>query len=175
MIRRFGPPPLAGQHYRRRPGAYALLIRDRRILLTFQQSPATEFQLPGGGIDPGEAPLQALYREVAEETGWCIAAPRLIGTYRRFCFMPDYGYFAEKICSIWLARPIRQLGPPTEPGHSAHWLDLQCAADLLLDSGSRHMLLRGIRAAAGSAPLLRAGAPGNLSLRDPFQGAEARS
>lgn len=55
MIRRFGPPP--GRHpYRLRPGAYAVLIRDGQALLTFQHQPEPEFQLPGGGIDPGNRP-----------------------------------------------------------------------------------------------------------------------
>lgn len=34
---------------------------------------------PGGGIDPGETPLAAAQREVAEETGLVVAADRLLG------------------------------------------------------------------------------------------------
>lgn len=142
MIPRFGQPARPGLHYRRRPGAYAILLREGRVLLTFQQSPQPEFQLPGGGIDPGESPLQALHREVAEETGWSIAGPRMVGCYRRFCFMPDYGFFAEKICSIWLARPVRRLGAPSEPGHSAHFVSLRQASRLVPDPGSRAFLQR---------------------------------
>lgn len=136
MIPRFGPPP--GRHaYRLRPGAYAILIRNGAALLTFQQAPAPEFQLPGGGIDPGESAQAALHREVYEETGWSIGPPRRLGAYRRYCYMPEYGFWAEKLCQIWLARPIRRLGPPTEPGHSAHWLPLQRVAAHLPDPGSR--------------------------------------
>ena len=68
MIPRFGPPP-ERQSYRLRPGAYAVLIRGGSALLTFQHAPESEYQLPGGGIDPGESPLAALHREVHEETG----------------------------------------------------------------------------------------------------------
>ena len=75
-IRRYGEPVRADMRYRQRPGAYAVLIRDREVLLTFQEEPAPEFQLPGGGIDPGESPARALRREVFEETGWRIAPPR---------------------------------------------------------------------------------------------------
>ncbi len=82
MIPRYGPPP-GRQNYRLRPGAYAVLIRGDRVLLTFQHQPTPEFQLPGGGIDPGESPLAALHREVLEETGWTIATPRRLGAYRR--------------------------------------------------------------------------------------------
>jgi 8-oxo-dGTP diphosphatase len=136
MIPRFGPPP--GHHsYRLRPGAYALLIRGDAALLTFQQAPEPEFQLPGGGIDPGESQLPALYREVREETGWSIGLPRRLGSYRRFCFMPDYDFWAEKLCHIWLARPIARLAPPSEPGHSAHWVPLAELPARLADPGAR--------------------------------------
>ncbi|MDS9467125.1 NUDIX hydrolase [Paracoccus sp. MBLB3053] len=136
MIPRFGTPPGA-RRYRLRPGAYALLIRDGAALVTFQHAPEPEWQLPGGGIDAGESPIAALHREVYEETGWTIGSPSRLGVYRRFCFMPEYDYWAEKLCSVWIARPIRRLGPPTEPGHEAHWVPLAELNDLLADPGSR--------------------------------------
>ncbi|WP_423207306.1 NUDIX domain-containing protein [Paracoccus yeei] len=136
MIRRFGPPPMP-RRYRLRHGAYAILVRDGAVLLTFQNHPAPEFQLPGGGIDPGESSQAALHREVREETGWTIGGARRLGAYRRHCFMPEYGFWAEKLCSIWLARPILRQGPPTEPGHSAHWVPLAEAAARLPDPGAR--------------------------------------
>ncbi len=100
MIRRYGEPVVAGQIYRRRPGVYGILLRGDDILLTHQAEPDNEFQLPGGGIDPGEHPLPALHREVMEETGWRITAARRFGAFRRFCYMPDYDRWAEKICTI---------------------------------------------------------------------------
>lgn len=145
MTPRFGQPPLPATRYRRRPGAYAVLLREGRVLLTHQAWPDPEYQLPGGGIDPGEHPIAALHREVHEETGWRISAPVFVGNYRRFCFLPDYDYFAEKQCSIWLARPVARLGPPTEPGHRAVWVDAAEASRLLGDPGSRALLDRALR------------------------------
>ena len=142
MIRRYGEAVKPGQQYRRRPGVYAVLLRGGRILTTFQQSPVPELQLPGGGIDPGENPLAALHREVFEETGWKIDAPRRIGTYRRFTFMPDYDFWAEKVCTVWLARPVLRHGPPGEPGHTAVWLTPGEALELLGSEGDRAMLAR---------------------------------
>ncbi|HAW49319.1 MAG TPA: NUDIX hydrolase, partial [Roseovarius sp.] len=69
MIRRFGESPRPDVAYRLRPGAYAILPHRGRLLVTHQADPLPELQLPGGGIDPGESPVQALYREVFEETG----------------------------------------------------------------------------------------------------------
>jgi len=145
MTPRYGEPRRSDQHYRRRPGVYAILALDGRLLMTHQAEPAPEFQLPGGGIDPGEAPLAALHREVYEETGWTIAPLRRLGSFRRFVYMPEYDLWAEKRCAIWLARPVRRLGPPTEPGHSAHWVNPGQALDLLGNPGDRAFLGQALR------------------------------
>jgi len=141
MIRRYGRP-VPGRSYRLRPGAYAILLRGQEVLLTHQQQPRSEFQLPGGGIDAGESPLQALHREVFEETGWNIAAPRRLGAFRSFTFMPEYDIWAEKLCHIYLARPVRRHGPPQEAGHTAVWVSPTVAADIVADAGNRDFVLK---------------------------------
>lgn len=138
MIRRFGTPPSAETRYVLRPGAYAILRRGDDVLVTYQSKPYPEFQLPGGGIDPGESPIQALHREVHEETGWTITRPRRLGAFRRFTFMPEYEIWAEKLCTIYIASPARRLGPPLEPYHEAVWMDIREAQRRLGNSGDRH-------------------------------------
>lgn len=140
MTPRYGEPPVPGRIYRRRPGAYAILLRDARLLLTHQTEPRAEFQLPGGGIDPGESPLRALHREVLEETGWRIAPQRRLGAFRRFAYMPEYDLWAEKLCIIYLAFPVRRLAAPSEDGHSAHWLSPARAAELVGNPGDAAMI-----------------------------------
>ena len=140
MIRRYGEPVKPGQSYRRRPGVYAILARGNMILATHQAAPVPEYQLPGGGIDPGEHPIAALHREVREETGWKIAIGRRLGAFRRFTYMPDYGFWAEKLCTVYLARPIYPLGPPTEAGHRAVWMTIPQALDQIGNAGDNAML-----------------------------------
>lgn len=139
-MRRFGEPKRAGQSYVIRAGVYAILPRGRDILLTHQNEPIPEFQLPGGGVDPGESHIAALHREVLEETGWRIAAPRKLGAFRRFTYMPEYDLWAEKVCFIFAARPVRKLGPPTEAGHLAIWTSPQAAAKLVYNDGDRSFI-----------------------------------
>lgn len=153
MIPRFGDSPVSGRSYRRRPGAYAVLVRGGRVLLTHQDAPEPEFQLPGGGIEPGEAPIPALHREVLEETGWTISSPRRVGAYRRFCYMPEYDLYAEKLCTIWIARPVKRLSAPTEAGHEAHWFPAWKAGEKLVDPGAQEMLLRALSNGGRSRPL----------------------
>ncbi|EEW24928.1 NUDIX hydrolase [Rhodobacter ferrooxidans] len=145
MIRRFGEPVNSTQRYTRRPGVYAILRLGDDILTTHQAQPVPEFQLPGGGIDPGEHPIAALHREVIEETGWRIAITRRLGVFRRFTFMPEYELWAEKVCTIYLARPIRALSAPTEPGHTAVWMPVRDALTMLGNDGDRAMLARALR------------------------------
>ena len=140
MIRRFGAIPERNKQYTRRPGVYVILPYRGMILLTYQADPFWEFQLPGGGIDPGESSIRALHREVLEETGWSLSKPRRIGVFRKFVDMPEYGLKAEKICTIYLAQPGRRMGPPREDGHSAHWVPQNLVPDLLHNTGDRHFM-----------------------------------
>ena len=55
-----------------RVAAYGLVLRDNRILLTRlarRISAGERWHLPGGGVDHGEDPRDALVREIREETG----------------------------------------------------------------------------------------------------------
>ncbi len=142
MIRRLGEPVRAGVRYRQRTGVYAILPREGRLLLTHQIEPEPEFQLPGGGVDAGETSISALHREVLEETGWSIAGPRRLGAFRRFTYMPEYDLWAEKVCHVFLARPVRRQGPPIEPGHSSHWVPFGMASEILGNAGDRLFVSR---------------------------------
>ncbi|MEM9430043.1 MAG: NUDIX domain-containing protein [Pseudomonadota bacterium] len=129
-MRRVGLPPRPVP-YRRRPGAYAVIRRGRRVLVTEQTGEVVEVQLPGGGLDPGEGPLAALHREALEETGTRIRIVRRLGVYRRFAWMPEYAIYAEKICHIYLAEAGLRVGAPIEADHRALWLDAARAVDTL--------------------------------------------
>jgi len=142
MIRRVGQPPHRDQTYRLRHGVYVILPLKGQLLVTLQHAPEPELQLPGGGIDPGESPLQALYREVMEETGWSIAAPRRLGAFRRFVFMPEYEIWAEKLCAIYIARPVQRICAPTEAGHTPLIVDPGVAAAKLGNEGDRMFVSR---------------------------------
>ena len=140
-MRRIGEPWRPGKPYRDRPGIYAVILgRDRGFPALLCVDQEGEMQLPGGGIDPGEQPLAALHREVREETGWRIAPIARVASFQRFAFLPDYGYWARKTQTIFLARAIRPLGPPEEPGHSVHWLSARQAETRLDVAGDRWVI-----------------------------------
>ena len=66
---------------RQRLAAYAIVLSSEGILATeFSDRTAVPglWGLPGGGIDPGENPSQAVTREVAEETGQTLEISHLL-------------------------------------------------------------------------------------------------
>jgi 8-oxo-dGTP diphosphatase len=147
-MRRFGETWRADAPYRQRPGAYAAIVRGPMMLLAATTNAGETYLLPGGGVDPGESPMQALHREVMEEVGWTVAPIRRLGAFQRYCYMPDYGFWARKICMIHLCRAGRRIQAPIEPDHAPVWIPIADAADALSISGERHFvraLLRGRR------------------------------
>jgi 8-oxo-dGTP diphosphatase len=67
---------------RLRLAAYAICLRDSQILLARylpSDSGTKYWTLPGGGVEHGEDPRQAVLREVEAETGYRIRVDRLLG------------------------------------------------------------------------------------------------
>src|SRR5205085_10144430 len=65
-------------------GAIARDDEGRLLVIRRAHSPgAGLWSIPGGRIDPGETPEQALVREVQEETGLEVSVGRLLGTVER--------------------------------------------------------------------------------------------
>jgi 8-oxo-dGTP pyrophosphatase MutT (NUDIX family) len=67
-----------------RLGAYAVVIVDDRILLTRISPvgyPSGTWTLPGGGVDHGESPHDAVVRELYEETGLQALSSRLVDVH----------------------------------------------------------------------------------------------
>ena len=74
----------AAPPHRQRVAAYAVLVRDRAVLLTRMSSRTRiegRWTLPGGGIDHGEDPRDALRREVYEETGLRVEPGRMLDVH----------------------------------------------------------------------------------------------
>ncbi len=63
------------------PSVTALIFDDAGRVLLVEHADARRWVAPGGSIDPGEIPADALVREVWEETGLHVAPRRLHGVY----------------------------------------------------------------------------------------------
>lgn len=61
--------------------AYAICVRDDQLLLArwIDDQGRPEWTLPGGGVEHGEDPYDAVLREVEEETGYHVDLTALLG------------------------------------------------------------------------------------------------
>ncbi|CAN5762384.1 NUDIX domain-containing protein [soil metagenome] len=59
------------------PGVSALIRDETGRLLLERRADSRDWSLPGGAVDPGEAPAQSLVREVREEAGLVVRPRRL--------------------------------------------------------------------------------------------------
>tara|TARA_R110002072_G_scaffold123977_3_gene259338 strand:+ start:7043 stop:7534 length:492 start_codon:yes stop_codon:yes gene_type:complete len=111
--------PQAGMIYRRRPGAYAIILRgDGKILVVRTRY---GIELPGGGIEAGEEPPQALAREMMEETGRKMVSCRPFLFARQWFERPEENGFYLKLCTFYWAKVSDALQAPSEEDHTPYW------------------------------------------------------
>ena len=90
-IPQFGEPQ-PGRLYPDRPAAFGIAVRGDRIAMAEVAIPGRplQYDLPGGGIDPGETPQEATVREFGEETGLVVTTGDILVRADQF-FVNDDG------------------------------------------------------------------------------------
>lgn len=61
--------------------AGAIFSPDRKEVLLVKRRDVPVWVLPGGGVDEGESSVDAIIREILEETGFTVKIDRLVGFY----------------------------------------------------------------------------------------------
>jgi len=64
-----------------RPSVCAVIFDRRGQLLLQQRSDGGQWGLPGGSVEIGESVVEAVRREVCEETGLRVVVQRMVGIY----------------------------------------------------------------------------------------------
>lgn len=62
-------------------GAFAIVMNESGQVLLCHRRDSDAWNLPGGGVENGEMPTEAVLREVEEETGLEVVIERLVGVY----------------------------------------------------------------------------------------------
>jgi mutator protein MutT len=94
---------------------YGVLVEEGRVLLTTTRVPSgTITNFPGGGLELGESPLEAIVREFQEETGLRVKIGELLFCSQSFQQNPEYP--AEQLMHIFY-RVTRIGGEVTTKGN----------------------------------------------------------
>lgn len=105
----------------------ALFIKDGQVLSVSRKKNHKDLGLPGGKIDPGETPEEALYREVDQETGIRIKA-----MYHIFDHLDRIENGERKPCrcfiiSSWEGEPFSKEEGQVAWVHPSRLLDASCS------------------------------------------------
>ncbi len=111
-----------------RLGAYAVVIVHDRILLTRISPvgyPSGTWTLPGGGVDHGESPHDAVVRELYEETGLHALSSRLVDVHDVHVVAPGRDDRWEDYHGVHLLYAV-EVDPTIEP----HVVDVDGTTDV---------------------------------------------
>ncbi|MBI1879046.1 MAG: NUDIX hydrolase [Chloroflexi bacterium] len=102
----------------RRGEVVMLVPNEQRHIWLHTKSfyPQGVYRLMTGGLDPGEAPHQALRREVKEETGFKVKVQRCLGviTYT----LSTQGVEVPFVSYVFATTPTKGLPQPTDPAEA---------------------------------------------------------
>lgn len=140
---------------RQRLAAYAIILSPEGILGTeFSDRTAVPglWGLPGGGIDTGENPSQAVIREVAEETGQSLELSHLLDLQTDHWIGRSPTGVVEDFHAVRIIYAARCLDPTAPEVHdrggttaSAAWIPLQRWESVAWATGARSLLERHLR------------------------------
>ena len=139
-----------------RDSAFAVILRGSRVLIV--RTKRGQWQLPGGGLERGEAHWDAARREVREETGLRAEICGITGIFGR----PDRSravVFAARV------RGRAECCGPRNEIREQRWVQPHVAARLLKKS-SRHRLRSALRSPKSFGPKKKSRVPEwNVALR----------
>ena len=136
-----------------RIGVRAVIVRDDAILLVaFDDENGFHYNLPGGGVEPGETLYETARREVREEAAAEVEVKELLLVYE--CFPPDYdNYGDDEIhvlnfifrCELCEGSEPRLPDKPDGNEVAVHWISLDEFPDAPLVPRIQHRVIAALQ------------------------------
>jgi len=116
-----------------RDSAFAIILHSNQVLLVKARD-KSNWQLPGGRLESGETPIEALLREVKEETGLTAQILQMTGKYRR-----EDGTVAR----VYAAKARGKLAGASQEIIEQRWVPVLEAKEMV-SSNTRRRLIEGV-------------------------------
>jgi 8-oxo-dGTP diphosphatase len=130
------------------PSIFAVVRGDSGQILLVRRVDDGMWELPGGRVEIGESAVEAVTREVNEESGVTVKVVKVAGVYSdpsHVILNPDTGEVRQQFVVCVHALPIA--GAPRPDGSEtseAAWIDVATLADLPMHPAMRRRIEHGV-------------------------------
>jgi len=129
--------------YRKRPGAYAIIINKNDDKVGIVTDGEDYFYL-GGGIEKGETELDALKRELIEESGYTIKNIKKFDEVGSYIYAEDKG-FLDVEAYVYIAEFDEKITEPIEKDHTVLWVEPEEYVSKMFRKWQRYIMERFIQ------------------------------
>ncbi len=123
--------------YTKRDGVYAIIERkqDEKIAIATNGN----YFFLGGGIEQGETELEALTREIKEESGYTIKSIEYFDTVASYLYSQTRGYL-DVTATFYIAEFDEKVAEPIEKDHQVLWVNPSEYKDKIYHEYQRYIL-----------------------------------
>lgn len=111
-----------GIEYFNRPSVYAVIFNDKDEIGIVEKNGL--YFLPGGGIEQGEKAIDALLREVREETGIEVQIEKFLGNANEYLVSFDKTVKFNQIGSFYKCEIVTDHKDQSDLTHEFKWLNI---------------------------------------------------
>lgn len=117
--------------YKKRVGAYIIVIKKLKKEIILVQAPNGAYFLPGGEIENGETKKETIDRELIEELGFTTTIDYYIGQTNEYFFSRHRNQHYYHPGYFFVAKYWEKIAEPLEKNNTLRWVPVEQGIDLL--------------------------------------------